>query len=48
VIADENGIEPDLFRKAGKIKERPRGELLSRGLVSESDQCSTGACSFAR
>ena len=28
-------FEPDLFRKAGKIKERPRGELLSRGLVAQ-------------
>jgi hypothetical protein len=48
VIADENGIEPDFFRDAGKIKERCGGELLGRGFVSEFDQCSTGACSFAR
>jgi hypothetical protein len=28
VIADENGIEPDLFRETREIKERPGSELL--------------------
>jgi hypothetical protein len=36
MIADEDGIEADLFREAGEVKKLARAELLGGSLVSKS------------
>jgi hypothetical protein len=38
MIADEDRVEPDVFRNAGKIQQFIRAELFRRCLVSELEQ----------
>ena len=35
MIADEHGLEADLFREAGEVEQLARGELLGRRLVAQ-------------